>query len=44
MGLSDTLEKLHLELLGKPRMQVEFFGKQKSYCNQQAKKKKGLKE
>ena len=40
MGLSDSLEKLYPELLSKPRMQVDFFGKQKSYCNQQAKKKK----
>ena len=40
MGLSESLEKLYPELLSKPRMQVDFFGKQKSYCNQKAKKKK----
>lgn len=39
MGLSDSLEKLYPELLSKPRMQVHFSDKQKSYCNQQAKKK-----
>ena len=44
MGLSDSLEKLYPELLSKPRMQVDFFGKQKSYCNQQAKKKKKKKK
>ena len=47
MGLSESLEKLYPELLSKPRMQVDFFGTQKSYCNQLAKKKKkeeGLKK
>ena len=47
MGLSDSLVKLYPELLSKLRMQVDLSDKQKSYCNQQAKKKKkkeGLKE
>lgn len=34
LGLSDSLEKLYLELSNKARMQVEFFCKQKSHCNQ----------
>ena len=47
MGLSDSLVKRYPELLSKLRMQVDLSDKQKSYCNQQAKKKKkkeGLKE
>ena len=40
MGLSDSLVKLYPELLSKLRMQVDLSDKQKSYCNQQAKKKK----